>query len=280
VQRARSGLTSLDEHPNLAEILGVLAQLAHIEDRDLPRLAAAWDNTVALADARAHALGPDTPLILEVLAAFEAVQSLFAEDLCGEADYVTVDPQITTVALKAVRDAIAGAYARPALRGGDHAALMRAWRVVYPTTALDQPDLGPEGDRVRALLATTALLASRCHDRAAADLFVRLGELAGRGDERIREAARTEAWRAACLTSRRRLWQLVRRSGLHGMRQLCPTCPPDQRVTVDTSEEAQVLGLCLDAACALLVADAIDDNLTDVLVLPLSELIPAPRPSS
>jgi hypothetical protein len=29
----------LEEHPNLTAVLGVLAQLAHISDEDLPRLA-------------------------------------------------------------------------------------------------------------------------------------------------------------------------------------------------------------------------------------------------
>jgi hypothetical protein len=38
-----------------------------------------------------------------------------------------------------------------------------------------------------------------------------------------------------------------------------------------------VLAVCLDAACALLVADAIDDNLVDVLTLPVQALIPRQR---
>src|SRR5438132_1143576 len=45
-------IVALDEHPNLPEILGVLAQLAHVSDADLPRLAKAWHNTVFLAYAR------------------------------------------------------------------------------------------------------------------------------------------------------------------------------------------------------------------------------------
>jgi hypothetical protein len=41
----------------------------------------------------------------------------------------------------------------------------------------------------------------------------------------------------------------------------------------------RVLALCLDAACALLVCDAIDDNLVDVLTLPVQKLIPKQRTS-
>src|SRR3954463_15767373 len=106
-------IVALDDHPNLPEILGVLAQLAHVSDADLPRLAKAWHNTVFLAEARARALSPDSPLVLEVLSAFEAVQALFADDLSGEEDYLSVEPEVAAVALKAIRDAIAAAYARP-----------------------------------------------------------------------------------------------------------------------------------------------------------------------
>ena len=41
-RRASSTISVLEEHPNLSEILGVLAQLAHVRDDELPRLAAAW----------------------------------------------------------------------------------------------------------------------------------------------------------------------------------------------------------------------------------------------
>src|SRR3954463_81728 len=113
VRRRTAEILSLEDHPNLPEILGVLAQLAHVSDADLPRLAKAWHNTVFLAEARARALSPDAPLVLEVLAAFEAVQALFADDLSGEEDYLSVEPEVAAVALKAIRDAIAAAYARP-----------------------------------------------------------------------------------------------------------------------------------------------------------------------
>src|SRR3954471_18878124 len=141
-RRRTATIDSLDAHPNLSEILGVLAQLPHVSDGDLGRLAEAWHNTVALAEARARALDPDCPLVLEVLAAFEAVQSLFADDVEGNDDFANVDAEIATVALKAIRDAIAAAYARPILSRNEHVGLMSAWRAVYPTDLVDEPDLG------------------------------------------------------------------------------------------------------------------------------------------
>ena len=38
-RRRSTAIVSLDDHPNLSEVLGVLAQLPHVSDRDLPRLA-------------------------------------------------------------------------------------------------------------------------------------------------------------------------------------------------------------------------------------------------
>jgi hypothetical protein len=271
--RRRVHVTALEEHPNLTEILGVLAQLPHIADADLPKLAAAWHNTVSVADARSKALGPDAPLVLEVLAAFEAVQSLFADDVAGEEPWLTVEPAVATTALKAIRDAIAAAYARPILSRGEHQLLMRAWRVVYPTQTVDEPDLGPNADQVKAVLTALPMLASRCHDQTAADLFEHLAQAALSMDGGLREAARSEAWRAAVLTSRRRIWGLVRRSGAEGLARRCTRCSRRQPAL----EERHVLELCLDAACALLVADTIDETLVEVLTLPLTAFIPLPR---
>src|SRR3954447_4488071 len=130
--RRTSTISVLEEHPNLSEILGVLAQLAHIRDSDLPRLATAWHNTAAVAEARARALSPDSPLVLEALAAFEALGARFDGDIRGEAAYVTVATDVTTTALKAVRDAIAASYTKPILSRAEYSCLMRAWRAVYP----------------------------------------------------------------------------------------------------------------------------------------------------
>ena len=129
--RRTTAIARLEQHPNLTEVLGVLARLAHVTDDELPRLAAAWANDPFLASARDRALGPDSPLVCEVLSAFDAVSALFADDVRGDEPYVTVDPAVAVVALKAVRDAIAGAYARPVLSRTEHVALMRPWRAVY-----------------------------------------------------------------------------------------------------------------------------------------------------
>lgn len=272
-RRRIAPIVTLDEHPNLSEILGVLAQLPHITDSDLAGLAEAWHNTVFLAEARARALDPDTPLILEVLASFEAVQALFADDVAGEADYVSVDPEVASVALKAVRDAIAAAYAQPILSRTEHTGLLAAWRTVFPTDSVDEPDLGARSAQVKALLTAMPRLATRCHDTEAATVYGEILQTSWTLDEDVRDVARDEAWHAAVLTNRRRVWGLVRRSGAEGMGRFCSQC----RVRHDDDETMRVLALCLDAACALLVADAIDDNLVDVLTLPVQKLIPAQR---
>jgi hypothetical protein len=274
-KRRIATISALDEHPNLPEILGVLAQLPHISDTDLVRLADNWRNTVFLAEARARALDPDSPLVLEVLAAFEAVQALFADDVCGEADYVELDPEVASVALKAIRDAIAASYAEPLLSRTEHAGLMAPWRAVYPTALVDEPDLGEHASRVKALLSAMPRLATRCHDSDAALLYDEILRTSMVLDEDVRTVARDEAWQAAVLTNRRRVWGLVRRSGAEGIGRFCGQC----RTRHDDDDTMRVLSLCLDAACALLVADAIDDNLVDVLTLPVQMLIPLQRTS-
>jgi hypothetical protein len=272
-RRRTAQIASLDQHPNLSEILGVLAQLPHVTDGELERLAAAWHNTVALADARGRALDVDSPLVLEVLAAFEAVQSLFSDDVDGEADFLMIDPGVASTALKAIRDAIAGAYARPVLNRPEHTALMSAWRTVYPTDAVDEPDLGGRSAEFKALLNAMPLLATRCHDDGAAAMYDQLLHSTWTLDEDVRSVARDEAWHAAVLTSRRRVWGLVRRSGAEGIGRFCQQC----RTRNDDDDTMRVLSICLDAACALLVADAIDDNLVDVLTVPVQALIPRQR---
>ncbi|MCU1692159.1 MAG: hypothetical protein JWM64_1250 [Frankiales bacterium] len=276
--RRTAYVRTLEEHPNLPEVLGVLAQLAHVTDADLVRLSDAWVNTVAVAEARDHALSPDSPLVCEVLAAFEAVQALFADDVRGEASYVTVDAQVAVRALKAVRDAIAAAYARPVLARGEHAALLRPWRTVYAAaSALDEPDLGPRAAQVKALLSALPALSARCHDDAGQALYDALVDRSF-VQESDREQAREAAFQAAVLTSRRRTWALVRRSGAEGLSRPCPTCrtsPSSER------EDQRVLALCLDAACALLVADAVTDDVAALLIDPVTALIPLQRlPSS
>lgn len=280
-------LAHLEDHPNLDEILGILAQLPHIEDRQIPMLARRWRNTAAIADARSKALSPDSPLVIEVLSCFEGLVALFEDDLAGEADYVTVPVSVTTTALKAVRDAIAAAYARPTLSQGEYLSLMRPWREVFTARPYAEPDLGPSSAELRDLLTTLPVLSARCHDADGQRMYDALCRAASTMDEALRQTARDEAWRAAILTSRRRIWAMVRRSGTEALTRACPTCHPlpassGTRGDVDLASrvDERVQELCLDAACGLLVTDAMDETLTDILVLPLRQLIPAPRPSS
>lgn len=267
-------ITRLEEHPNLDEVLGVLAQLAHVADADLPRLAQAWRNSPTAAAARARALDPDSPLVCEVLAAFDAVTALFEDDIAG-APWTTVDPEVAITALKAVRDAIAAAYARPVLSRTEHALLMSAWRTVYPTATVGEPDLGPRAATVKALLGQLPRLSVRCHDQGGRELYDGLvaRTLTGEAD---RELAGREAYHAAVMTSRRRVWALVRRTGAEGVARPCPQC---RRSATDASDRdaMRVLSMVLDAACALLVADALPDEALDALVDPVLHLIPAQR---
>ncbi len=269
----RTTIRRLEEHPNLPEVLGVLAQLAQVADEDLPRLANAWTNDAFVAQARNTALSPDSPLVCEVLSAFEAVSALFEDDLRGEASYVTVPPAVASLALKAVRDAIAAVYARPVLTRAEHAALMRPWRTVYPDQAASEPDLGPQGDQVKALLAALPRLTTRCHDetdQALWDLLVDHSYVL----ESERREARESAFQVAVLTRRRRVWALVRRSGTEGLGRHCPRC---RTTRVQDRETERVLELCLDAACALLVGDALPVAVTELLTAPVAALVPEQR---
>lgn len=264
----------LEEHPNLPEVLGVLAQLAHIGDDDVVALAAAWVNSPALSEARDRALSPDSPLVVEVLAAFDALSALFADDLAGVAAYVVVESDVTVRALKAVRDAIAAAYARPVLSRSEHGALLRPWRTAFPQPTCAEPDLGPRSAQVKELLSVLPRLSGRCHDEGSRLLFDALVDRSFVGEADRAEAAAT-AFDAAVLTSRRRVWVLIRRAGTEGLLRPCTVCRTP--VTRDRDHQ-RVLDLCLDAACALLVADAVPDACTDLLADPVLALIPQQRP--
>jgi hypothetical protein len=269
---ARRTVLTLEEHPNLTEIVEVLAHLAHVGDRDLTVLAEAWTNNGMIAAARDRALAPESPLVLEVLAAFEAVAELFSEDLAGEAAYVTVDPGVTVTALKAVRDAIAGAYARPVLSKAEHAALLAPWRAAFPVARVVEPDLGPQSELVKSVLAALPQLAERCHDDHGRRLFEALVDLSY-VDESDRAGARDSAFQAAVMTSRRRVWALVQRSGAEGLSRPCYSCG----AKADLTEVRRVLELVSDAACALLVADAVPDEQLALLTRPLAQLVPRQR---
>jgi hypothetical protein len=275
-RRTITPIESLDAHPNAAEIRGILSQLPCVDDATLPLLADAWHNTTLLAEARRRALEPDSPLVIETLACFETAQALFVDELHGDEEYVTVAPEIAVGALKVIRDAIAAAFARPILTAAEHEALTRAWRSVYPSDLVVSPDLGSRADEVELLVNAAARLANRCHDGEAAAEFATV-LLAGTGvDEDIRCAARDEAWHAAVLTSKRRIWHLLRRSRADALTGYCRTCRQRRR----DDDAIRVLTLCVDAACGLLVAAALEDDIVDVLTAPVACLMPVHRPAA
>jgi hypothetical protein len=146
---------------------------------------------------------------------------------------------------------------------------MKAWRSVYPTDHLVDPDLGDRADDVMSLLLAMPRLATHCHDAAAAADYEAIVAGDDPADDDIRCAARDEAWHAAVLTGRRRVWQLVRRSGAESRDQYCVTCRQRQ----PDDETARVLTLCVDAACGLLVAGDLEDDIVDVLITPVRSLL-------
>ena len=191
----------------------------------------------------------------------------------GGEDYLTVDSEVTGTALKAIRDAIAAAYAQPILNASEHSALMRAWRSVYPTDVVEAPDFGIRPDDVTSLLTAMPRLAAHCHDASAAAEYASILVADAAIDEDIRCAARDEAWHAAILTSRRRVWQFLRCSAADRLTSYCTTCRKRQR-DLDT---ARILTLCVDAACGLLVAAALEDDIVEVLTSPVNCLLPTHR---
>jgi hypothetical protein len=102
-------------------------------------LAQGWRNTTFVHVARAHALGPDTPLVLEVLATFERVDQVFRDELSRGDDFLgddgatAVKPQVVKHALHAVRDAVAAVYARPILSRAEYLALIDPWHRAFST---------------------------------------------------------------------------------------------------------------------------------------------------
>ncbi|MHB8341150.1 MAG: hypothetical protein ACYDB7_08240 [Mycobacteriales bacterium] len=268
-------INSLDEHPNLRDLLAVLAQVAYIDDAAMAHLARSWRNTAIVAQARSRALEPDSPLVLEVLAAFDALSSLYADDIRGAAEYVTLAPELTVTGLKAVRDAIAATYARPILSRLQYHALLAPWRAVYPNNDTCEPDLGPAAEEIKELLAALTQLSSRCHEQVHQPAWDGLLSAAGSLDGTEHALAVREAWEAAVSTGRRRVWSLVRRSAAEGLGRCCTQC---RRRTGDADDK--VLSLGMDAVGGLLVCDVLAPEVTRALTAPVAHLIPAQRHAS
>ncbi|HEX3898740.1 MAG TPA: hypothetical protein VHW74_06170 [Mycobacteriales bacterium] len=268
-------ISSLESHPNALEILGITSRLPCITDDQLIQLAAVWENTSELGEARRHALEPDSPLVFEALSRFETVQVLFAEEIRGGEEYLGVEPDAASTALKAIRDAIAAAYARPAITPAEHSILTRAWRAVYPNDRIATPDLGSRPSDVTSLLHALPRLAAICHDPIAAEEYAAILDASMAADEDIHWAAREEAWHAAVLTSRRRMWWLIRHTADCERARYCLTCRERER----SPETERVLTFVADAACGLLVSGSLDEDIVEVLTTPVGSLIPAHRPA-
>jgi hypothetical protein len=268
-------ISSLESHPNALEILGITSRLACITDDQLIQLAAVWQNTSELGEARRHALEPDSPLVFEALSRFETVQVLFAEEIRGGEEYLGVEPDAASTALKAIRDAIAAAYARPAITAAEHSVLTKAWRAIFPNDRIATPDLGTRPTEVTSLLHALPRLAATCHDEAARAEHAAILDASLAADEDIHWAAREEAWHAAVLTSRRRMWWLIRHTADCERARYCLTCRERER----SPETEQVLTFVADAACGLLVSGSLDEDIVEVLTAPVESLIPAHRPA-
>jgi hypothetical protein len=113
-----------------------------------------------------------------------------------------------------------------------------------------------------------ASMSQRCHEPAAALAFDEALERATCRNEEVAAAARGEAWTAALITGRRRARVVLRRAGREALLRPCRAC--GTRPDPEHPSNQRVLELVLDAVGALLVADAIDVALLDVLLLPLS----------
>lgn len=275
---ATRSIRNLDEHPDQAEIVGVLSQVPHVSDDELRRLARAWRNTVAVAEARRRALLPDSPLVVDVLAAFDTIGALYEDEVCGDAEPGSVEPAIVVTALRAMRDAVAGAYARPTLARGEHHCLTRAWRSVFPRARLTEPDLGPGSPQVRELLRALPRLADRCHDTAALRLYDGLAvEGMTRCDDDADEARR-EALAAAARSNRRRVWTLMQRSVAERIGRGCPDCRRSAARGEPSIDDERVLSVCSDAASALLVGDVLPPQLLACLTHPVRHLVGLQQP--
>jgi len=268
--------STLEDHPHLADVRALLGAVPHLTDVQLRGLAARWRNAGRTAAARAHALSPDTVLVVDVLRAFGELPVLFADDLEGQAPYLGVEAGVVGVALKAVRDAIAGVMARPVLSRGEFVALTAPWRCAVGPPEVGSGQCAPVA--VQGLLTAASGLATRCHDPRAARTWDGLLVRAMTRDEGTRDVALREAFGAAVLSERRRVWALLR----HHARSpaLAGRCGWCTAPAADRRDGERVGDLVADAFCGLLVADLLSTRALDALLAPLAGLIPVPRSPS
>lgn len=270
----RDSYTMLVEHPHVEDVRAVLAAVPHLGDRALHGLAGRWRNTALTSAGRARALSPDTVLVVEVLRAYGELQVMFAEDLAGgPASSSSLEPGDVKVALRAVRDTIAGVVARPVLRRGEYAALTAPWRaeVGYGHRAAGP---GHAVEALRTLDRGAGLLAARCHTQAAARAVDALVLRAMLLDDEDQDQARARAQAAAATAGRHRVFVALRAQADQMLgRVRCPRCG---LVEQDPADAERVAALVADAACALLVSDVLDRGSAAVLLSPVRGLIALP----
>ena len=271
----RTVIDHLEDHPDLPVIMDVLSRLTLVDGSQLAGLAAAWRNDSRTSRWRDLALSPDSPLIMEVLHAFDTITELYADDVAGTSGYLTVPGPVAARGVKAIRDALAAAYAKPVLPPHGYLALARPWIVVMgqDENPADGPDLGPAAATIRRVMAAAGGLANRCHDPDARRAFDDLSALGLSGGDERRDA-RDAAWSAAVASQRRRTWALLRHTLSQQVARGCASCGhgPDER---RDAERAVVVAA--DGACALLVLDIAAAGAVQFLVEPLSVLVPPPR---
>lgn len=268
----RRTITSLDDHPNTDEIVDVMARMVDLSDDEITRLPSAWCNDEHVAAARSHALSPDSPLVLEALASFDSLAFLYADDLAGTAEYVSVPAPVTALALKAVRDAVAAAYAQPVLSREEHRLLLAPWRAVFGRSTGAMPDFGPQHTMIIEMLSALPHLACRSHDSGATERFESLLAAGLHVDPEEHALAFDRAWHAAITTRRRRLWQLATRSAHEAYYRRCSQCDRS-----GGDEDRMVLALCLGAVVGVLVKDVLDDQTVATLAAPAAVLVPEQR---
>jgi len=262
-------VSALGEHPNCAEIVSVLARMVQLTDEQISALALVWRDDDVTAAGRASALDPDSPLVLEALAAFDSLAYLYADDLQGEAPYLTLPAPVTALGLKAVRDAIAAAYARPVLEASEYTALIAPWRGVFPDASVLAPYFGPQHQAVLDLLGVMSSMACRSHDAVAEARWLAVLDSAERVDLERHGHAVDDAWDAAVLTQRRRLWGLASRSGQEAFYRRCAQCERSGH-----EADGAVLVLCLGAVVGVMMGDVLAEGVRELLVSPLETLIP------
>jgi hypothetical protein len=136
--RRPAPVTDLVHHPNAATITEVIRSLDLLNERHVYALARAWHNDTSLSCARALALDPDSPLVLDVLRTFDQITSLGVRD----GTYAHLPVATVRTALHALRDAVAAAYAQPRLSRRSYQELIAPWRAAFPDGC--RPSVGSE----------------------------------------------------------------------------------------------------------------------------------------